>query len=423
MQKTIILNSGKCSWGRCIFCGWGKHDYEISTDKLIKAFNENVDESVTSLKIFGSGSFLDEKQFPTEFLKHAAKVMQGRELVIESRPEFVTREKLDLFKKVKLVVAIGLEAADDEVLRKLRKGLTLKKFKKASDLIREYGFRVKCYILVNPPFDYKGLLNKSVKHGLKYCDELILINTYPHAKAELFNYWIKGEWNPINEDEFNNVTSKYKDKGIQLDYSNYAFEPRFIKQDRLIGVGHDYLVHPYFNVWQDYFIRFYKRPVDKSIALFLPCSKRKPYYKSRTHKTIRRMITGFPFYKKIHIIVISNPGVIPVEFSGKYPFNSYDWDEKNETKKIKEEYLKVTEERVINYLRAHEYEHYLSYFKPDSESGIALKKACMKLRIKLINLCDNESYKGEKDKRNPLIQRRMLEAMKEKLKNYKIKII
>ncbi len=417
MEKTLILNSGACSWGRCIFCGWGKHRFKVDAKALMKIFDENVDEKVACLKIFGSGSFFDKKQFPMDFLKHVAKVMRGRKLVVESRPEYVTPEKLELFKGVKLVVAMGLEAADDEVLKKLRKGVTLEKFKKACELIHKYGFKVKGYILVNPPFDYKGLLDKSVKFGLKYCDELVLINTYPHAKAELFDYWISGKWGPMNEEEFNKVTKKYRgNKKIKLDYSNYAFEPRFEKKKRIVGVGKKYLLHPYFNVWQDYFVRFYKRPKDKNVVLFLPCSKRKPYYKSRTHKAIRRMIAGFPFYKNMHIVVISNPGVIPIEYSDKYPFNAYDWDERKETKKIKEEYLKVTEERVKNYLKAQKYKRYLSYFRPESESGIALKNACKKLRIRLHDLCDKEVYEKVKDKRNPLIQREMLNALKEKIK-------
>jgi len=420
MQKTIILNAGKCSWGRCIFCGWGKHDYEVNAESLIKSFNEKVDESVTSLKVFGSGSFLDQNQFPLEFLKHAAKIMQAKELIVESRPEHITKENLALFKGVKLTVAIGLEAADDEVLKKLRKGITINQFINACKLVHDQGFRVKAYILVNPPFDYPGLLDKTVDLGLKNADELVLINTYPHAKAELFDYWIRGEWKPINEAEFNDKVKKYADKRIKFDFDNYSFEPRFPqeKQERLVGVGLDYLLHPYFNVWQDYITRFYKKPIDKTIALFLPCSKRKPYFKSQTHKFIRRMIAGFPFYKKIHLVVISNPGVIPVEFSDKYPFNSYDWNEINETPEIKKTYIKLTEERVINYLRSHQYDHYLAYFKPDSESGIALKQAFSKMKIKFFDLCDEGTYKKLKDKRNPLIDRLMLQSMKLKLKGF-----
>lgn len=423
MQKTVILNSGKCSWGRCLFCGWGKLDYKVDANELIRTFNESVDDKTTSVKIFASGSFLDEKQFPTEFIKHVSSVMKGKDLIIESRPEHLSQDKLTLFKGVNLTVAIGLEAADDEVLRKLCKGLTLESFKKASELVHSFKFKVKGYVLVNPPFDYKGLLDKSVKFGLENCDELVLINTYPHAKAELFDLWVGGEWKPINEDDFNNLTSKYKSNPkISLDFNNYNFEPHFPidKQKKLIGVGHDYLLHPYFNVWQDYIVRFYKRPADKPIVFFLPCSKRKPYFKSQTHKFIRRMIAGFPFYKKIHIVVISNPGVIPIEFSGKYPFNAYDWNELKETKEIKDEYTRVTEERVINYLKSQRYDHYLSYFKPDSESGIALKNACKKLKIKLVDLCDEEAYKKIKDKRNPLIDRGMLDAMKNNLKHVQV---
>jgi archaeosine synthase len=415
MKKTIILNSGKCSWGRCIFCGWGKHDFEINTEALINTFDASVDPGVTSLKIFGSGSFLDYKQFPKEFQEHVAKVMKGKELVIESRPEYVTKESLSVFKGVKLVVAMGLEAADNKVLKKLRKGVTLTSFKKACKLLHDHGFKAKGYILVNPPFDYKGLLNKSVKFGLENCEELVLINTYPHAKAELFNYWIKGKWSPINEEEFKERVKKYKSRKISLDFDNYSFEPRFEKQERLIGVDKKYISHPYFNVWQDYFTRFYKKPEDKDIALFLPCSKKKPYYNSRTHRAIRRVIAGYDWYKRVHIIVISNPGVIPIEFSGKYPFTAYDWNERKETPAIMKEYIKVNTERVKNYLRGYEYKKVFSYFKPESESGLCLENACKELRIKLVKLVDKKVYEKLKDKRNPIIHPLMLRAFKENI--------
>ncbi len=416
MEKVLILNSGKCSWGNCIFCGWGKHDYEVNVKKLIDVFDSSVDGGVSKLKIFCSGSFLDYKQFPREFQEHVARVMQGRELVIESRPEFITSESLSVFNGVKLIVAIGLEAADDVVLSKLRKGLTVKLYERACELIISHGFRVKSYILVNPPFDYNGLLDKTVNLALKYSSEVVLINTYPHAKAELFNYWINGDWSPINEVEFNKKTSKYKDNPkIKLDFDNYSFEPRFPVHERLVGVGVEFINHPYFNVWQDYFVRFYHRPVGKDIALFIPCSKRKPYYKSRTHKAIRRVIAGFEWYKRVHFIVISNPGVIPIEFSGKYPFDSYDWNERFETPEVMREYVRINTERVKNYLKTHRYSKVFSYFKPDSESGIALDNACKSLNIKLIKLCDNRLFNNLKGRQNPLIHPLMLRSFKSKM--------
>jgi len=411
-MKVIVLNAGKCSWGKCLFCGWGKEYVSVSANELIDDFDKKRGKD--GVKIFCSGSLLDDQQFPVEFQKHVARVMKDKELYIESRPEYVTPEKLELFKGVNLTIAMGLEAADNELLKKLSKGITLKQFSEACKLIHDHGFRVKAYVLVNPPYDKKGLLDKTVKFAKEHCDETVLINTHPHSKSGLFNLWVKGKWTPLSEEEFLKKTSKYEN--VQLEPSNYAFIPMFLEKNRdnLKGVGVGYIDHPHFNVWQDYLSRIYKKP-DKDIALFLPCSKKKPYYNSRTHRSIRRMITGFDWYKKIHIIVISNPGVIPIEFADRYPFNAYDWDERLETPKVMKEYVKLNTERLKNYLRNHEYKKVFSYFKPKSESGLALEKACKELGVKLVKLVDKKVYARFKDKRNPLIHPLMLRSFKEKI--------
>ncbi len=411
-MNIIVLNSGKCSWGNCVFCGWGKDESEVNVNKLIKKFNELSGDG--DVKLFCSGSFFDEKQFPKEFQEHVAKVMQGRTLYVESRPEFISQEALKRFNGVKLVVAMGLEAADDMVLSKLKKGITLKQFIKASNLIHEYGFKVKGYILVNPPLNYNGLLDKTVNFGKKYCDELVLINTYPHSKSELFNYWINGDWKPLSEEEFISITSKYDN--VQLEPNNYSFIPKFPKdkQERLVGVSVKLINHPHFNVWQDYLSRLYHRPSSKDIAFFLPCSKRKPYYKSITHRVIRRALTGFSWYKRLHFIVISNPGVIPIEFSNMYPFNAYDWNEKFEKPHIMKEYIKINTERIINYLKRNNYNKIIAYFKPNSESWIALRNACEKLGLKVTNLVDEELF--NKISKKQLVNPLMINSFKNKIK-------
>ncbi len=413
-MKEIVLNAGKCSWGKCLFCGWGKDGVKVSAGELIEKFDcESGDAEV---KLFCSGSLLDDKQFPIEFQQHLAKSMQGRVLYVESRPEYVTDDKLALFKGVKLVVAIGLEAGDNEVLKKLNKGITVEAYKKACGRIHAHGFKVKSYILVNHPFDYDGLLDKSVTLAKECGDEIVLINTFPHAKSGLFDLWVAGEWKPISEQEFLERTNKYE--GVQLEPNNYAFMPKFPMEKKadLNGVGVEFIDHAHFNVWQDYLARLYNKPVNKTIALFVPCSKKKPYYNSRTHVSIRRAITGFDWYKNTHIIVISNPGVIPIEFADKYPFNAYDWDERNETPEVMKEYIRINTQRVKDYLNNHKYERVFSYYKPSSESGQCLKNACKELGIKLIDLCDEQLMSKINYDKNPLIHPLMIRALRDKMR-------
>ncbi len=404
-MKIIVLSSGNCSWGRCIFCGWGKGGKKLSVEELKEKFQED-----DIVKIFCSGSFFDENQYPLEFQKYVAEKMRGKTLYIESRVEHITKEKLELFKGVNLIVSIGLEAADDEVLKKLNKGLTIEKFKQACDLVHSFGFKVKAYILVNPPYDYPGLLEKTIKLAKEYCDEFILINTYPHQNSKLLDLWLEGKWRPLDEKEFYEKVGDYPSE-----FNNYNFIPKIPKEKQvnLVGVGVEYIDHPHFNVWQDYIIRFYK--VDKEYVLFHPCSKKKPYYLSRTHKSIKRVISGFPWFKKINFIVISNPGVIPIELSNYYPFNAYDWDERLETPEVMKKYIEINKKRIKEYLKRHKYKKIFSYFKPESESGTALKMACKELGINLIDLVDKETYEKVKNLRNPLIHPLMLKKFKEKL--------
>ncbi len=424
-EAVLVLKSGKCAWGKCIACGWGKIDYgKPNLHKLKKVVDEffaKIEKNVERVKIFCSGSFLDDDQFPSvirEYIARKCKEHGVKELVIESRPEFIKEEKIKpLLEHVNVVVAIGLEAADDEVLEKYRKGFKVKDFVNAAKILKKLSYKIRVYLMVNMPFvkDHKALLKKSVEFAKKYADEIVIINTFPHAKSELSKMWIEGKWKPMDKKEFEELVKPFrKYKNIEFDFNNFAFEPKFPKEMRkfLKGVGKKYLLHPYYEVWQDYICRFYEKPADKKYVLFIPCTYTKPYYKSKLHKKILKIVP-----KSVHLVVISSPGVVPYEFVGKYPFTSYDWEEWKETPAIKKLYIEVTQKRIENYLKSHKYEKYFSFLKPTSESFIALKNACEKLGIKLVNCVPPETWEKVKAKKNPLIY--SIEDLKRKIEKIK----
>jgi len=68
--EILILKYGKCSWGRCIFCGYGRIIGKSANARDVISdfgkFFENLDCDVEQVKVFGSGSFLDEKQIPKD---------------------------------------------------------------------------------------------------------------------------------------------------------------------------------------------------------------------------------------------------------------------------------------------------------------------------------------------------------------------
>jgi hypothetical protein len=401
-MAVLILNSGRCSHGRCYFCGYGRlRGAPPTAENVIECFKRFFDQlSDDEVKVFGSGSFLDEKQVPAEarayFMRECAKKGVKR-ITVESRPEFVTPQVLAEFGGFDLTVAMGLESADDRLLKKLNKGYGTLEYSQAAKTIHAAGFKVRTYLLVNPPFveDAKASVDESVEYALKHSDSVVLINMLPHANAPLARMWVDGEWSFLSRLQFDDATAGWNgDPRIEYDAETFRFIPAFPAEmrDGLDGVGEWYLTHPHFEVWQDYLLRWYVPPKEK-VLLFLPCANRKPYSESKTHQGIIGVLEAAG-RNKFHEVMLSNAGIIPREFEDRYPFESYDWDESLETAQIKERYLEVTAKRIGDYLSAHGKQYLLiaCFLKPDSESHQALKKACETLKMPYKNLLTEETY-------------------------------
>lgn len=422
--ETIILNSGQCKYGTCYACGWGKKKYPVNIEKLKKRVKQVNLEDIRKVKIYESGSFLDDDQFPKEFREwmiNYLKEKNVKELVVESLPNFVTDDKLEEFKGLELTIAIGLEAADDEVLKKYGKPFRIKDYQKATEKIHKKGQKVKTYLMVNIPFSKEDTLKKSVQYALKHSDKIVLINTYPHNQSKLFQDWVEGKWKPLNKEEFTEKVKKWKDNPkVSIEFENYYFIPKFTekhkKRKELKGCSEKLITHPHYEVWQDYFQRFYKKPEEKSILLLLPCSYRKPYYKSQTHKKIYKALKETDKEEKIHRVVLSSPGIIPVDKCDNYPFKDYDWPEWEETPEVKQKYIEINKERVKKYLQNHQYEKIFAYFKPDSESWKAINKAAQELNIDIENILKEETYEEIKDQKNPVTNKKALKELTKRIK-------
>ena len=109
------------------------------------------------VKVYTSGSLLEDREIPVEFqetvLRDCAEL--GKELIVESRCEQLTEEKLAWATSINstFTVAIGLEAYDDEVLRfHVNKGFTTKSWDRAVANLEKFNLRIKTYLMFKPPF-------------------------------------------------------------------------------------------------------------------------------------------------------------------------------------------------------------------------------------------------------------------------------
>ncbi len=166
---TIILNTGGCRWARaggCTMCGYVAESVEggsVSHEALLDQIDvcleheaETADDPADLIKIYTSGSFLDDREVGPETREAIAETFADRErIVLESLPDFVDREKLAAFtdRGLQTDVAIGLETATDRVRRDcVNKYFDFADFEDACAEAVAADAGVKAYLLLKPPF-------------------------------------------------------------------------------------------------------------------------------------------------------------------------------------------------------------------------------------------------------------------------------
>lgn len=160
---TVILRTSGCSWARkggCTMCGYYDDcNPEVEGKDLItqmkRAFKRFSGQKI--LKIFTSGSFLDESEVPPDVRREILSMASERfeQVVIETRPEFLREESLEeclsLFGNIQ--VALGLESANNLVLEhSINKGFLFEDYLEAARKVKESGASLKTYLLIGPPF-------------------------------------------------------------------------------------------------------------------------------------------------------------------------------------------------------------------------------------------------------------------------------
>jgi radical SAM enzyme (TIGR01210 family) len=183
---TIILNTGGCRWARaggCTMCGYVAESVEGGTvphEDLMQQIQvcldheaENAAEQADLVKIYTSGSFLDEREVPAETRRAIAETFADRErIVVESLPDFVDREKVRDFtdRGLQTDVAVGLETATDRVRRDcVNKYFEFADFEAACTAARAAGAGVKAYLLMKPPFLTESEAIADMKRSVRRC--------------------------------------------------------------------------------------------------------------------------------------------------------------------------------------------------------------------------------------------------------------
>jgi archaeosine synthase len=122
-----------------------------------------------------------------------------------------------------------------------------------------------------------------------------------------------------------------------LDLRHYPFlEERtpIVRKQPLLATTKDALHRPEVRRFQERVMQRFEKPASTKILLLLPCSAKKPYSFSKTHKLFRERIQSVENPGVVHEVILTSPlGLVPRELELTYPASCYDiavtghWDE------------------------------------------------------------------------------------------------
>lgn len=194
---------------RCSFCNQNTitgENFAPKSDDVKKAVelaaaHSNYNPQNTELAFFGGSFTAIPKDYMTELLDAGYEFVKNGTVSgirISTRPDAITPEILDILKaRGVTAIELGCQSLDDEVLKLNHRGHTVADVKKASALIKQYGFSLGLQMMT-------GLLGDTEELSLQTAEKIIsfgadTVRIYPTLLLKgtyLYSLYKKGEYEP-----------------------------------------------------------------------------------------------------------------------------------------------------------------------------------------------------------------------------------
>lgn len=184
------LMAGRGCPGKCTFC------YKCFGNTLRWRSPQNIlDEIKLLISTYGirEASFYDDT-----FTMYKKKTMELCELLLKdridltwscfSRIDFVTPELLSLMKRAGChQIMYGIESADPEILKNIRKNVSLEKAEEAVRMTNEAGIDSRLAFMIGNPGETEETMERTLQYAIRLSPALVIFNiTTPYPGTEMF---------------------------------------------------------------------------------------------------------------------------------------------------------------------------------------------------------------------------------------------
>lgn len=197
----------------CVFCNQRKITARINPPSVSEVY-ETVDKWLNTLNdvptvemAFFGGSFtgltLEEQNTYLEIAEEYKLKGAISKIHISTRPDYIDEQILTNLKNHKVdIIELGAQSFDDRVLKASNRGHLSSDIKKASNLIKEYGFSLGIQLMIGLPNDDMEACLLSARETVRLKPDIARI--YPTViidDTELYNMYKMGIYEPLSRDE------------------------------------------------------------------------------------------------------------------------------------------------------------------------------------------------------------------------------
>ncbi len=238
-KQTTIVTSRGCPF-KCTFClsriVSGKKIRYRTVQNVIEELQECVDKYNIKNFLFRSDTFTVNHNWIKDLCSSIRKTLPSIKWACNSRVDLFTEEIARELKSAGCwLVAFGVESGEQEILDKLKKGITLSQIEEAIRICKKVGIKSSVYIILGLPWETKESFEKTKKFINKLNPDFVeFFYVYPFPGSELYEELL--EMKLIEKDYF--PKSAYGEPAFDI--------PNFT---------HEELVNMRKEIWQSFYLR------------------------------------------------------------------------------------------------------------------------------------------------------------------------
>jgi radical SAM superfamily enzyme YgiQ (UPF0313 family) len=248
---TAMISSRGCPY-RCTFCLWP--DILYGHKFRARSAENVVDEIEEAVRVYGHDEiYFDDDTFTIDRQRvlDICRLIQERglehevEWIAQCRVDTVDREMLEAMKAANCgYILFGVESGSPKMLKKMKKGITLDKVRKAFKLTKDVGIKTQAFFLFGMP----GETQETITETIEFAKVLNASSTQfavaiPHPGTALYqecktNGWLTSEnWADYTSEECVIETPWLSAKEVEeariRAYREYYYRPQFILGEAL----------------------------------------------------------------------------------------------------------------------------------------------------------------------------------------------